>query len=124
MGQNVKILHQIILPCALLSIAGYTFMLATLLGIKALRTKGNIVIINLALSGILNHITYCFLAPVDPGACATQVRKRGCVLQWPLPANDLVLNTRPCRAIQSESDLGLHTKGPAGPNFRGSDPSL
>jgi hypothetical protein len=69
-------LHRIILPCALLSIFGYTFMLATLLGIKALRVKSNFVIINLALSGVLNHIAYCFLAPVDPGACATQVSER------------------------------------------------
>jgi hypothetical protein len=63
-------------PCALLSIAGYTFMLATLLGIKALRTRSNFVIINLAVSGIVNLIVRCFFAPVDPRACATQVRER------------------------------------------------
>jgi hypothetical protein len=69
-------LHRIILPCALLSIAGYTFMLATLLGIKALRVKSNFIIINLAVSGILNHIVRCWFAPVDPRACAMQVWER------------------------------------------------
>jgi hypothetical protein len=72
--QQVAILYQIVLSCSLLSIVGYTFMLATLLGIKALRTQSNSIIINLALSGLVNHIVYCFLAPVDPAMCATPQR--------------------------------------------------
>jgi hypothetical protein len=67
------ILHNILLPCALLSIAGYAFMLATLVGFKALRTRSNFILSQLALSGLVNQSTYCFYTPRRASDCIAQV---------------------------------------------------